>query len=40
LILDITISDVMYLYCSMASLKRELAGQGERRISTQGTEAR
>jgi hypothetical protein len=40
LILDITISDVMYLYCSMESLKRELAGQGERRISTQGTEAR
>jgi len=40
LILDITISDVMYLYCSMESLKRELAGQGERRISAQGTEAR
>jgi len=40
LISDITISDVMYLYCSMESLKRELAGQGERRISTQGTEAR
>jgi hypothetical protein len=40
LILDITISDVMHLYCSMESLKRELAGQGERRIGAQGTEAR
>jgi len=40
LILDIAISDVMYLYCSMESLKRELAGQGERRIGAQGAEAR
>ena len=40
LILDIAISDVMHLYCSMESLKRELTGQGERRISTQGTETR
>jgi len=40
LMLDITISDVMDLYCSMESLRRELAGQGERRISAQGTEAR
>jgi hypothetical protein len=40
LILDIAISDVMHLYCSMESLKRELAGQGERRIGAQGAEAR
>jgi len=40
LILDITISDVMYLYCSMESLRRELAGQKGQHISAQGTEAR
>jgi hypothetical protein len=40
LILDITISDVMHLYCSMESLKRELAGQRGQHISAQGTEAR
>jgi hypothetical protein len=33
LILDITISDVMYLYCSMESLKRELAGQKGQRTN-------
>jgi hypothetical protein len=40
LILDITISDVMYLYCSMEMLKRELAGQGGRCIGAQGAETR
>jgi hypothetical protein len=40
LILDITISDVMYLYCSMESLKRELAGQKGQHISAQGAGAR
>ena len=40
LILDITISDVMYLYYSMESLRRELAGQKGQHISAQGTEAR
>jgi len=40
LMLDITISDVMYLYCSMESLKRELAGQKGQHIGAQGTEAR
>ena len=40
LILDITISDVMYLYCSMESLRRELAGQKGQHIGAQGAEAR
>jgi hypothetical protein len=40
LILDITISDVMHLYCSIESLKRELAGQRGQHIGAQGTEAR
>ena len=40
LILDITISDVMYLYCSMESLKRELTGQKGQHIGAQGAETR
>ena len=40
LILNITISDVMYLYCSMESLRRELAGQKGQHIGAQGAEAR